>query len=111
MTQPRFKPPKPGTCRVCGCTDDNACTDFGPCHWVDPEHTLCSACEGTPADLAYALSSIAHMRGKASRPALAIKLAVKLANDALTRLDARSSKMLQNLAARHHRVAKGVDAL
>lgn len=32
----------PGTCCQCGCTDDNACD--GGCSWVDPEHTLCSAC-------------------------------------------------------------------
>ncbi|MDD3491929.1 MAG: hypothetical protein PHZ19_00335 [Candidatus Thermoplasmatota archaeon] len=30
-------------CRVCGCTEDNACvTDDGPCYWV--EEDLCSAC-------------------------------------------------------------------
>lgn len=30
-------------CRVCGCTDDQACeTDQGPCSWVDKD--LCSAC-------------------------------------------------------------------
>ena len=31
-------------CRVCGCTDWNACTepDGFPCCWV--EHDLCSAC-------------------------------------------------------------------
>lgn len=28
-------------CRVCGCTDDNACA--GGCYWVEPD--LCSACE------------------------------------------------------------------
>lgn len=32
----------PGTCSQCGCTDDQACK--GGCSWVDPEHTLCSAC-------------------------------------------------------------------
>ena len=30
-------------CRVCGCTEDNACLSKGvPCHWVEPD--LCSAC-------------------------------------------------------------------
>lgn len=30
-------------CRVCGCTENNACiTDGVPCHWVGP--ALCSAC-------------------------------------------------------------------
>jgi hypothetical protein len=28
-------------CRVCGCTDDNACP--GGCFWVEPD--LCSSCE------------------------------------------------------------------
>lgn len=31
-------------CRVCGCTEENACqTPEGPCHWV--EEDLCSNCE------------------------------------------------------------------
>ena len=32
------------TCRVCGCTEHDACVDlFGePCHWVEAD--LCSAC-------------------------------------------------------------------
>lgn len=35
-----------GVCRVCGCTDLDACIcdDGFPCAWVDAEHTLCSAC-------------------------------------------------------------------
>ncbi len=33
-----------GTCRVCGCTDDNACvTENGACSWVTDD--LCNACE------------------------------------------------------------------
>jgi len=35
-------PVSSGTCRVCGCTDARAC--LGGCAWVDPEHTVCSAC-------------------------------------------------------------------
>jgi len=35
-------------CRICGCTEDNACvTSDGPCHWVDVD--LCSA--GTELDM------------------------------------------------------------
>lgn len=31
-------------CRICGCTENNACiTDRGPCWWVEDD--LCSACE------------------------------------------------------------------
>lgn len=33
--------PETGTCRVCGCTDDEAC-DLG-CWWVEPN--LCSNCQ------------------------------------------------------------------
>lgn len=39
---------KSGVCRVCGCTEEN-CTQCvektgKPCHWVNTEKTLCSAC-------------------------------------------------------------------
>lgn len=36
------------TCRVCGCTEDNACVDDGltPCHWVAED--LCSECVDVP---------------------------------------------------------------
>lgn len=38
--------PESGVCSVCGCSDEDACNDDGqPCHWVNEEHTLCSACE------------------------------------------------------------------
>ncbi len=35
----------PISCRVCGCTDDNACVDLwsNPCWWVEGD--LCSECE------------------------------------------------------------------
>lgn len=37
--------PPAQTCRVCGCTDWNACNAGGePCHWVEPD--LCSVCSG-----------------------------------------------------------------
>lgn len=38
----RSKEPTPGICRVCGCTEHDACDP--PCHWVDIDETLCSAC-------------------------------------------------------------------
>ncbi|MGV2886202.1 hypothetical protein [Paenibacillus taichungensis] len=39
-----------GVCRVCGCTDNNACVVLGdPCYWVNDEHDLCSACKNTEA--------------------------------------------------------------
>ena len=48
-TLARPSEPCPGTCRVCGCTDDRACIAGGAatyftCHWIDDEHTLCSSC-------------------------------------------------------------------
>ena len=38
----QFRPPR--RCRVCGCTDADACA--GGCTWV--EHDLCSSCAGQP---------------------------------------------------------------
>jgi len=32
----------PGTCRSCGCTEDDACP--GGCIWANAEATLCSRC-------------------------------------------------------------------
>lgn len=42
-----FNPdPLPGICRVCGCTENDACTSpaFGNCWWADETETLCSHC-------------------------------------------------------------------
>lgn len=36
----------PGTCRVCGCTDDAACPDG--CAWANQTHTLCTSCAEAP---------------------------------------------------------------
>lgn len=35
-----------GICKICGCTDQNACVSFmgGPCYWLDDTHMLCSCC-------------------------------------------------------------------
>ncbi|MFN0068787.1 MAG: hypothetical protein ACKVYV_14260 [Limisphaerales bacterium] len=37
-----------GTCRVCGCTDDDCrqCIERTgqPCSWANAQHTLCTAC-------------------------------------------------------------------
>lgn len=37
---------KRGICRVCGCTDNNACFNpyHGYCGWSDESHTLCTHC-------------------------------------------------------------------
>ena len=36
----------PGICQLCGCTDEHACRDCDGsfCHWINPQHTLCSTC-------------------------------------------------------------------
>lgn len=41
-----------GICKICGCTDTNACVhpDFGACWWVDDDHELCSHCVELPED-------------------------------------------------------------
>ncbi|MDR1883708.1 MAG: hypothetical protein LBR26_13130 [Prevotella sp.] len=42
----KIKEPEAGTCKICGCTDENACMDswYGPCWWTDETQTLCSHC-------------------------------------------------------------------
>jgi hypothetical protein len=45
-----------GRCQVCGCTDDNCgqciAKTGAPCHWVNEQHTLCSACVRASLELA-----------------------------------------------------------
>jgi hypothetical protein len=42
------------TCRICGCTDFEACrTEEGPCYWVS--ENLCSECAETSEQLHEAL--------------------------------------------------------
>lgn len=43
--------PKPGTCFVCGCTEERPCQ--GGCSWVDQETCqVCSVCHGILGELA-----------------------------------------------------------
>ncbi len=54
-------------CRVCGCTEFNACADG--CSWVKVEKgspPLCSACDGTAADMAEVLKRVDRLLGKFS---------------------------------------------
>src|SRR6185369_8330102 len=43
----RFVHAVPGTCGVCGCTEEKCAGCIArtgqPCHWLDPERTVCSA--------------------------------------------------------------------
>jgi hypothetical protein len=49
--QPAARVPQPGTCRICGCVEDQAClveaadtqTGLRPCGWADHTKTLCDA--------------------------------------------------------------------
>lgn len=65
--------PDDQTCRVCDCTDTNACTheDGSPCFWIQPG--LCSACAekcgvdidahrsyGAEADVGHAIAGVAR---------------------------------------------------
>lgn len=80
----RWKSPRSGTCRVCGCMDRCACD--GGCEWVDRAHTLCSACAGTPGDLAYSLQWIARLlKGRG----LSVKVSRALATEAFKRAAVR----------------------
>lgn len=38
--------PEKGVCRVCGCSEYDACThpEYGTCWWADETETLCSHC-------------------------------------------------------------------
>ncbi len=56
-----------GTCRVCGCTDAQACPDG--CSWVDAQRTLCSACAGTIPDVLYELKRIVRLLDNSHRAA------------------------------------------
>lgn len=80
---PRWKEPQPGTCRVCGCTDDRAC--HPACSWVDAKHTLCSACTGTVADAFHAMRWARFELGKGRRFAATMVLA-----KAMTRIAERA---------------------
>lgn len=41
-----FAAREPGVCRVCGCTETDACHNprYGNCWWADYDMTLCSHC-------------------------------------------------------------------
>lgn len=57
---PATKAIEPGVCRICGCTEDNACVIPSPrfgersrvCGWADDAHTLCDAPACLAADRA-----------------------------------------------------------
>lgn len=104
----KFRKPTFGVCRVCGCTDNAACEEG--CSWVDRGHTLCSACAGTPADLAYDMQRVARLLGGESalnaikvRP-LALQ-AHLIAKDALLRFNRRQKAEAESVIARPPEIA------
>lgn len=82
-------------CRVCGCTQHNACPPT--CSWVptgelDEPRSLCSACAGMPADMLNTIGRIrdllAHQHGKkANDRVLAITNSAELRFRARSRYD------------------------
>lgn len=98
-------------CRVCGCTENNACTELGDCarqetrgkrivmvqyrgpvgcHWVKVEGStepLCSACSGTEADMAEAIKRGCRMLQQHSTAG--IDMAVTIGKAALARRSRR----------------------
>lgn len=101
-------------CRVCGCTEHNACTELGDCayeqsrgcrievvrlsgpvgcHWVKVEGStppLCSACSGTEADMAEAIARGCRMLTLHSTSG--IKMAVAIGKAALARRKRRHER-------------------
>ena len=66
-------------CRVCSCTEHNAC-DEG-CSWVKVEREsppLCSACDGKPGDLAEAMRRALALQRKYGADNVGLEVAVIL---------------------------------
>lgn len=83
------------SCRVCGCSDDNACD--GGCWWVRVEvdsPPLCSLCAGTAQDLREALARIA--RFYCARPPRMMNAKAQLARiKSIARAAVRRQKLRQ----------------
>lgn len=101
-------------CRVCGCSEHNACTEIGDCarqryrtgrietvhyrgpvgcHWVKVEGStppLCSACSGTEADMAEAIARGCRMLQQ--HTTAGIDMAVTIGKAALTRRKRRQAE-------------------
>jgi hypothetical protein len=77
-------------CRVCGCTELNACEDG--CSWVAVEKRsdpLCSACAGTVNDLTEAMKRATSALGASGVPSAKIERAITTTRAALKRRMAR----------------------
>ena len=77
-------------CRICSCTEFDACPDG--CSWVSVEKLsapLCSACAGTGADLSDAMKRAVSALGSSGRPSAKIERAITVMRAALKRKKAR----------------------
>lgn len=84
-------------CRVCGCTEHNACADG--CAWVKVENDsppLCSACSGTTADMVEAVKRGTKMLSTSGMPRRMIDHAVIIGRAALRRRNARAKIEARN---------------
>jgi hypothetical protein len=91
----RRKPTEPA-CRVCGCTEHNACEDG--CSWVkveDGSPPLCSACDGKPGDLAEAVKRALSLQRKYGADNVGLEVAAIL-RAALKRLRVRLAMDARN---------------
>mgnify|MGYP000072318525 CR=1 FL=1 len=81
--------PSAYACRVCGCTEEQACMPFG-CSWVKAEAgspPLCSSCSGSPGDMLEALKRGERFLTKLTK--LDVAMAVRVGRAAVRRRNAR----------------------
>lgn len=86
----RFALPRPGTCRVCGCTHHQPCLEG--CAWADRAQTLCSACEGTPTDLAYHTRWVTRLLRRGRGSSKLVRQAWEISTAALRRFNRRQAE-------------------
>lgn len=95
-----------GYCRVCGCSQVNACvTDTGACHWVEPD--LCSACVGAAAALPTPAAWASP--AAADRELLAARQLVRLLRDTLIDRGEHTGACERALASGAERCTCGLD--
>lgn len=91
-------------CRVCGCTQNNACP--GGCSWIEPD--LCSACaDGRKEKNMNADDIIRALR--ATSPLLTHKAEFDAAADLIESLQARVTELEAQLSASRHREQAAVE--
>jgi hypothetical protein len=57
---------EPGTCRYCGCTEEQACPEG--CAWADDTLTVCTTCQEIALEMGYsALDALVELEGRFQR--------------------------------------------